>query len=290
MRVLTATSELLYLLEAVEGIAAQFRTGVRKVSLHQGFAPAMLSVELRTSIDNTPLTTDEWLGPNGRMVQLAYLGWIAAVDGAWEKYRTNPPYEKSSTELRRGQQADRFGDLHKIRNDLLKNAGIAQDKNCGKCAFLKWFEPGERIHLSVDHVLEFLFHLGGCLRNHTSADGTRSVDWCLRKKPETVPRIIANRVSIEPLPEDRGTGFALLISILFADGIVWAVEVRRAHRREELAAEAEALRAAPVDRFGAVIHPRIGRMNVPETYSGAWEALQRGEVPFDPGSPWIKFA
>ena len=92
------------------------------------------------------------------MVQLAYLGWIAAVDGTWEKYRSNPPHDGS---LPYGQEATLFGGLHKVRNDFLKNRGVAQVRNCGRCTVLEWFSDGDEIRFTLNHVFEFLHLLGG---------------------------------------------------------------------------------------------------------------------------------
>lgn len=292
MLVLEATSKLFFLLEAAEGIKAEFESGERKTSRNSGFGPSTLSIGLRSSLSNVPYTLDQEFGPTGRMAQLAYLGWVAAVDGAWEKYRTNPPYDRKGSGLKHGQEATLFGDLHKIRNDLLKNRGIAQVRNTGKCTEFLWFKPGDKMHMSLDHVLDFLHRLGGYMRNFLSGDGKVLVAWCVKDEGPSIGepyRVISNRVFIEALPEDRGSGFGLFIGMVFADGLAWTVLVWQAATRKDLVNEAKVISAAPLDRYGSPILPKEGPMDVPRTYRMARDAILASEVPLDPGTPFVRF-
>ena len=143
------TARLFHLLEGAEVIENHFVHAGRNDTQ---YAPKRLSV-------GVAVLGNYWeeLGAEGALAQLAYTGWIAAVDGAWEKHRTKPPFDKTRSRLKHGMEADLFGDLHKIRNDLLKNDGVAQARNCGRCAVLTWFAPGDRMHMKLDYVLEFLF-------------------------------------------------------------------------------------------------------------------------------------
>lgn len=292
MQVVEATSQLFYLLEAAECIETQFTTGARQHTLHDGFGPSALSIQLSSTVRNTQHTWASEYGAEGRLVQLAYLGWLATVDGAWEKYRTNPPWEKNRA-LRLGQEADLFGDLHKIRNDALKNRAIAQRKNTGKCVCLNWFAPGDQMHFRLDHVLDFLHRLGGYMRNLTAGDGVTSANWHIKSRIPACPqphRVVSSRVFVEAFPTDsRVPGFGLFVSMIFADGICWVVEADRADTRDELRDHLKALNAAPKDKFGVPIDPRLGRMDVLGTYAYARKSVFKGEVPFDAGSPWIHF-
>ena len=96
LQVLRSTSELFFLLEGAEALQRHFESGERKVDLHEGFGPATASVQLSSTAKRVPHSWADDYGPEGRMAQLVYAGWIAAVDGAWEKYRTNPPFEKGA--------------------------------------------------------------------------------------------------------------------------------------------------------------------------------------------------
>ena len=291
LQVLDATSQLFFLLESVEVTGARLSSGDKEFPIDEGFGPSVLSVGLNSFLSSdVVLESEQEVGISGRLAQLAYLGWVAAVDGAWEKYRPSPPYDGS---LRHGREADLFGDLHKIRNDLLKNRGVAQAKNCGKCTVLDWFDEGEVIWLNLRHVLEFLHLLGGYQRSMLSEDGGFHVDWQARDKAlrvrATTPEITSNRVFIEEIPKHKGEGFGLFISMIFADGLVWVVEVSRANTFNELVEEEALVREAPVDEYGAVIHPTLGRMDVPRTYMAAKDSILSGKMPLDPGSPWIRF-
>ena len=291
MRVHHHTSELLFLLEAAECIKTHVERGKRDTT--NGFAPSTLSITLKSTVLNTRTTTETEFGHSGRLAQLAYIGWVAAIDGVWEQYRTNPPFDKKESDLRYGQQADLFGDLHKIRNDLLKHRGIAQARNTGRCTVLKWFRTGQHMVMSLEHVLTFLHQLGSYLGSFLSKDGRLIIEWHVRNDPlqnNAVPyRVISNRVSIWDIPPEKGSGFGLFYSMMFADGIAWTVLVRQASVADRLADEMKALRCSPLDEHGAIIHPDIGPLDVPATYRIAKQMLLSGEFPADPGTPWIQF-
>ncbi|MDE0175522.1 MAG: hypothetical protein OYH76_18245 [Defluviicoccus sp.] len=281
-QVAEATAALFLMLEGVELIASRIVDGTRKPPTERGFGPSSMSIGFMSAHFGqggfAPLDKD-----TDRMAQLAYLGWVSAVDGAWEKYRTNPPYDKQDEGLRRGQEADLLGDFHKIRNDLLKNRGVAQEKNSGKCTILKWFEDGEPMRLTTDHVLDFLHKLGGFPRARVSPDGRRMVSWIVDKEgqfPPDAARIVSFKSGIEAIPEDEGGGFALFLWIVFADGIAWTVLVDQADSPDELKKGLQALREPPVlDGFGAPISPSGEFMDVRATYMHAREALLRGNPP-----------
>ena len=85
---------------------------------------------------------------------MAYKGWIAETYGLWEnRWRNELKDVLNRAEVRPEMEA--FGDLRRIRNDLLHN-GTASVKECGQCSILKWFKPGERIVFDTRHVLDFL--------------------------------------------------------------------------------------------------------------------------------------
>jgi len=49
-----------------------------------------------------------------------------------------------------------FGDLRRIRNDIIHNGGTASEKWTGKCRVLRWFVPGHPIAIKAEHVAEFM--------------------------------------------------------------------------------------------------------------------------------------
>ena len=289
VRVFAATSQLFYLLDAAESLKNQAERGERDQDpMHRGFGPSMLRVELRSEVPNIPTTWDQELGPNGRLVQLAYVGWIAAVDGAWDKARVKPPYKGG---LKHGQQANLFGDLHKIRNDLLKNGAVAQAKNVGRCTELTWFEPGD--FMRIEHVLDFLHRLGGYLCQYVSADGKMCVHWCFNEYkplPASPPRIISTRAFIG---HDRELilgrrSYTLCVSMVFADGVACVCGVQKASDNDSLIEDMKALNAAPLDRNGAIVTLNLNRSQLWEIYDSALRTLRSGNVPADAGTPWIQ--
>lgn len=289
-QVLESTSELFYLLEAADQqLKADLARGTT-ISLDRGFGPSTVSLCVGSRVLNRRFTLSQEFGPDGRLAQLAYKGWIAAVDGAWERFRKKPPYEQSDG-LQHGMQADLFGDLHRMRNDLLKNRGVAQRKNTGRCVVLKWFEPGAKMHLTLDHVFDFLHGLGRYVASYIASDGRLLVDWYIRDRPAvTRHRVVSTRVFVERFPPDSGEpGFELFVSMVFSDGIPWVVLARRADDQADLADDREALAQAPLDQFGVPVHPDLGPLNVPAIYQIARADLQRGGIPVDPGSPWMQF-
>lgn len=105
LQVLESTSELFFLLEGAEAIQRQFESGERRFGLREGLGPAIAFVQLSSTAEHVPRSWADEYGPEGRMAQLACVGWIAAVDGAWEKYRANPPFEKRAR-LRLGRERE----------------------------------------------------------------------------------------------------------------------------------------------------------------------------------------
>ena len=118
--------------------------------------PGLPDLCISPSIINVP--DDDLYGPCGAAAQMAYKGWIAETYGLWEnRWRNELRDALNRAEVR--PEIEAFGDLRRIRNDLLHN-GTASVKACGKCSILKWFDPGERIVFDTRHVLDFLNQIG----------------------------------------------------------------------------------------------------------------------------------
>lgn len=285
--ILQFTSELFFLLEAVEKIESQAASGERRVDA--GFGPSILSVELHSVISNKGYAYSEEFGCNGRLAQLAYVGWVAAVDGAWEKYRKSAAYKEYGSGLKHGMQAGLFGDLHKIRNDLLKHGGVAQAANTGKCTVLKWFKSGDRIHLTINHVLDFMHRLGMYLSSFHYYDkrmlpSTLMVQWLLRDQSGVkIPKVISFRIIIEKFPKARG--FGLFICMVFADGIPATGLLLSADDQNDLVEDMERVQNAPLSDYNAPV-----MINIPWLYRMSLDSLKMGkQPPFNPGlAMWLR--
>ena len=283
------TSELFYLLEAAESLEWQFEHEARGLQPDATrFAPQRLSVSVTTEIsDHTALNE---LGAEGRFVQLAYCGWVAAIDGAWEKIRKKPPYDKRDKGLRHGQQADLFGDLRKVRNDLLKNGGVASRHNCGRCRVLRWFNPGETMRFGPDHVLEFLHHLGDYMRQYRLAEpstGDVRTTWhLLGRRPRGNPlRVISFRPFVSEIVDSEPAEYALGASVLFADGIAGGIVFEVSTDRASLLPRFHEMSGLEIDD----VQTKMGAEGIHLVYQNGRRTLEEGRYPLDAGSPPIQF-
>ena len=95
---------------------------------------------------------------------MAYKGWIAETYGLWEN-RCRNELKDAVNEAGIRPEMEAFGDLRRIRNDLL-HSGTASAEWCGQCSTLKWFQPGERMVFGIGNVLDFLNQTGVLSQPH----------------------------------------------------------------------------------------------------------------------------
>lgn len=225
------------------------------------------------------------------MAQPAYAGYVAAEDGALDKFRTNPVFRKKDGGLRHGLRSELFGDLHKTRNELLQHRGVAQARNTGKCLVRRRFKPGDRRHVSLGHSLDHLHRLGLDMRGLCSTNGKMFVNWSLKVRGPNFDapcRVILERAMIAAIPEGKGLRCGLFLSTVFAEGLAWVVLVQQATKHGKLLDAREALRNAPLDEHGAPILLKAGSIDMSRTYRTARDALRAGELPSSPRAP-IRF-
>jgi hypothetical protein len=53
-------------------------------------------------------------------------------------------------------QSDVFGDLRRMRHDILHQRAIASREWSGRCALLQWFQPGDEILIKAEHIAQFM--------------------------------------------------------------------------------------------------------------------------------------
>ena len=104
-------------------------------------------------------------GSEGPAAQLAYKAWLVLIAGLWERFRNKTPLGRRD-DPRYRMLNDLYGDWQKIRNDVLKNNGVASKEKSARCELLKWFGEGETIRFRLDHVLEFLHRMGQPLQSY----------------------------------------------------------------------------------------------------------------------------
>lgn len=229
-----ATCKLFYLLESVEK-APELTPG----SL--AFAPSPLSVALEfRPVSSAYRNVDIW-GPEGMLAQLAYVGWMAEIDGAWTKYReSNPLGDGDRGDLKHGIETELMGDFRKVRNDIVKNGAVAQGRT-GNCQVLNWFKKGEPIILKVRHVVDFLHKLGawyGSDMFHTPTSGM--LKWRFRPDGWRSSSIVSHRVEVE----QQDGEWLLLLSVAFADGVCACYAIETAKTDDELKQRRDRLAAA----------------------------------------------
>ncbi|MXY38593.1 MAG: hypothetical protein F4160_05475 [Rhodospirillaceae bacterium] len=217
-----ATCKLFYLLESV-----QTAPDLNPESLD--FAPCPLSVALEIRpVNKAPDPASIW-GTEGMLAQLAYVGWMAEIDGAWTKYRESKPHGDSGN-LKHGIETELMGDFHKVRNDIVKNGAIAQSKT-GNCKVLDWFNKGEQIILKVRHVVDFLHKLGVWYGNDMLHARTSSwLKWRFRADGWRSSTIVSHRAEIQ---QQEGK-WVLALSVAFADGVCGCYAIEVAETADEL--------------------------------------------------------
>lgn len=267
----------------------------------EGHAPAGMSVSLvSVPIDECYSAVTE-AGSEGRLAQLAYKGWIVLLAGLWERFRQAEPIYDRQTGPPMGLLATLYGDIQKIRNDVLKNNGVA--KNSARCELLNWFDKEETIRFNVDHVLEILHHMGHPLRTYLLFDSDRrpahTTGWRVRSSRHAptprlagrrLPRwrVVSTRVIVTELEEDSAE-HTLGISIMFADGVVGSFLIESSNDSSKLIEWKQAIERAPKDEYGCPLIPGLGQAGIPEMHQMALQQLSNGNPPVDPGTPAMRF-
>ena len=283
--ILLHTEQLFFLLEAAERMAEQAAT---TGDWHVPHAPPGLSLALQSTVVGEEYNLRSEIGSDGRLAQLAYRGWVAMVAGAWERYRKRPPYGGKDCGLPMGMQAGVFGDLQKIRIDVLKNGAVAAKGAEGRCEVLKWFAAGEPMVFKLDHVIEFLNLIAllptkNLVFTDNDGKGRMILAWHAKENQAPPPwrnppyRVVSASPFIDRV-EDAGpeSDHGLFVRLAFADGLTCTVLAERSENPNALAEKKRAIEAAPPGGpFGLPRHPDL-RWDVPATYAHAKASLSQG--------------
>ena len=246
--VLRATCKLFYLLEGAERLAAEHPDIWATHPCTPAFG-AESWMPVRLSYDeNTPVDPGAEYGPRGPLAQLAYVGWVAEIDGAWERYRTAKPFGDTGNLSHHGMEMSLMGEFHAIRNDLLKHGAVAQGRTA-RCEQLRWFpQEGQKMHIGPTHVIDFLHQLGLWYgHDMLQVPGGESVRWHYMAQLRRVSMaVISHRVEVE----EQDGRWLLLLSVAFADGVCGCYAIETAATREELLERRDSLAAARRDSDG----------------------------------------
>jgi hypothetical protein len=135
------------------------------------------------------LVTDlinEKLGRDGTFSTQLSNAWITGLFSAWES-RFRAAITKL-LKLSSAVECDEMGDLRRMRNDILHGRGIASREHTGQCVSLRWFDIGDPIRVTSDHIYEFHKKIGPKI-----ADWVRlaiELEWkAIGVRPEDIPRL-----------------------------------------------------------------------------------------------------
>lgn len=99
------------------------------------------------------------LAADGPVIRALGQQWLVLVASLWnDEFRERLANAKG---IRKSEVKDPyFADINKMRNDVVHHAGIATERNSGRCEVLRWFAAGEVMDVRPVHVAELADYLG----------------------------------------------------------------------------------------------------------------------------------
>ena len=230
-----ATASLMYLLQGMEAVRA------RELPPYDGFPsnlkhsfpsfPKSPGIDVPLLLGGPSFNPHDVLDPQGEAEQLAYKGWVVQIyDQIWcAKYRNTFGSGVEGDDLIR-PEADHWGELGYVRNDLVHNKAVASTHGTGRCKLLKWFKPGQHMILGMGHVLDFLNQaglmdqIGGFVSSgdhaHWSSIFLKESD--LRKG--TIPKLVSVRAFLDRMMDDGSVYYAF--TVVFENGVFCNIPFR----------------------------------------------------------------
>lgn len=81
--------------------------------------------------------------------------WLVTTHALWEEeYRARIAATLGGAKNDLGNSL--FGDINKMRNDIVHHRGIASRGKSGRCEVLRWFEDGDVMNITSRHIDEFI--------------------------------------------------------------------------------------------------------------------------------------
>ena len=303
----TLTDSLLHMLDGIHAKHLAERQRLIRVISESGGA-------LKTLEDSIPVAGDGYLGPKypslrvfldmkgealfrrtapgGSMEQTTFKGWVAVVWYLWESsYRNQLRHDNREMPgaIRPRHQA--LGDLRHLRNDLFHN-GIAKRGEAGNCEVLRWFSEGERMHIRVRHIFDFLNQMGWLDENtlHVISEPGKASTWRMDREVEPegpTPALISVRPFVDPLQNEPSYRYGA--SVAFENGVFGTTPLGPDNE------ETKAQESSRTDKWLKMTVNERGDLNVPDlgTVSAArlYRDYLKGDLRPGPGipGPWIQF-
>ncbi len=95
---------------------------------------------------------------NGPIIRQLGHEWAVFVFAEWETTLRGRLAAASGRDYRQ-IQVDLFGDLRRLRNDILHSAGVATKQETGEIRVLRWFSVGNAIVIKHEHVADFMLRV-----------------------------------------------------------------------------------------------------------------------------------
>jgi hypothetical protein len=113
---------------------------------------------------------DENLGPDGLVWRTLGQQWLVLIASLWnDEFRGRLAAAKG---IEKNDVLDPvLADINRMRNDVVHHRGVATAKNSGRCEELRWFAPGQAIHIYPMHVAAFMDYLGATLASDDIGGG-----------------------------------------------------------------------------------------------------------------------
>ena len=215
-----ATVSLFYLLQGMETVSFDYANDPGPLEPRLPTGPGLMHLRVWPAVSTTG---QEMVGMSGLAVQLAFKGWVADIYDSWERLRAKTRELLDDEGIR--PEVDCMGDFRHIRHDLI-HSGYATEEHSGKCRVLTWFQPGQRMIMMTDHVLDLLNQmrmLTGPLA-FPNDTGMQVMSWALSpsvSKPTSISdegiHLISVRVAAyEASAQEPGR---YMMSCVFSDGI-----------------------------------------------------------------------
>ena len=265
-----ATVALFYLLQGMEIASHAYESSPCEKCRPQPTVEGPRLTHLKTfpAVTTTGL---DMMGPSGEACQLAYKGWVADIYDKWEKSRTKTLRLLGDEGIR--PKVDCMGDFRHIRHDLI-HSGSATKEHTGKCKVLRWFESGQQMILTTDHVFDFLnqMNLITLPIQFTVPAGQRIVSWMLvsdADKPTSLKgeqiRLVSARMDADA--DGPGGSRRYMVSCAFSDGVFGQGEV-------EVPLEPKQFLGGYIDQDGNITFPGGQILSAGELYDACYGYLK----------------